>query len=163
MPRRNFAFIDAQNLFMGTQSLGWSIDVFRFRVYLKDKYNVTEAYWFFGYMAENQSFYELLQKAGFIVIFKEIARTRDGKPKGNVDVDLTLHTLIKRDDYDQAVLVTSDGDFGVLVKYLKDNDQLKAVLSPNRQHTSFLLRKATGSDLAVQYLDALQKRIGRQK
>jgi uncharacterized LabA/DUF88 family protein len=163
MQRGNFAFIDAQNLYMGTQSLGWSIDVFRFRVYLKDKYDVTEAYWFVGYLAENQSFYELLQKAGFIVIFKEIARTRDGKPKGSVDVDLTLHTLIKRDDYDRAVLVTSDGDFGVLVKYLKDKGQLRAVLSPNRHHTSFLLRKATGSDLAVQYLDVLQKRIGRQK
>ena len=44
MSSRNFAFIDAQNLYMGTKSLGWSTDVFRFRVYLKEKYSVSEAY-----------------------------------------------------------------------------------------------------------------------
>lgn len=147
---------------MGTRSLGWTVDVFRFRVYLAEKYHVTEAYWFVGFLPENQKFYELLQKAGFIVIFKEIARTGDGKPKGNVDVDLTLYAMMKRDEYDGAVIVTSDGDFSVLVKYLKDEGQLRAVLSPNRAHTSFLLRKATGAEMSVQYLDALQSRISRQ-
>ena len=116
-----------------------------------------------GFLPENQAFYELLQKAGFIVVFKEIALTGDGKPKGNVDVDLTLHAMMKRDEYDGAVIVTSDGDFGVLVKCLKDLGKLSAVLSPNREHTSFLLRKATGSEISVQYLDALRSRIGRQE
>lgn len=147
---------------MGTKSLGWSIDVFRLRIYLKEKYEVTEAYWFVGFLPENQKFYELLQKAGFIVVFKEIARTGDGKPKGNVDVDLTLYAMAKREEYEGAVIVTSDGDFGVLVKHLKEAGKLRAVLSPNREHTSFLLRKATGAELSVQYLDALRSRIGRR-
>jgi uncharacterized LabA/DUF88 family protein len=47
-----------------------------------------------------------------------VARDADGKAKGNVDVDLTLHALDKIGQYDCAVLVTSDGDFASLVSYL---------------------------------------------
>ena len=43
---KNIAFIDAQNLYLGTQSDAWNIDFQRFRVYLKDKFQVEEAYFF---------------------------------------------------------------------------------------------------------------------
>ena len=63
------------------------------RVYLRDKYRVEKAFWFVGYLPDMQVFYTLLQRVGFIVIFKEVARDRDGTPKGNVDVDHTSHLL----------------------------------------------------------------------
>lgn len=66
---------------------------------------------------------------------------------------------MKREGYDRAVVLTSDGDFGVLVKYLKDHGRRRAVLSPNCAHTSFLLRKTTGSEFSVRSLDALQGRF----
>jgi len=66
----NFAFIDAQNLNLGLQSLGWKLDWKRFRVYLKDKYQISTAYLFIGYLQENQDLYSSLQKAGYILIFK---------------------------------------------------------------------------------------------
>ena len=41
----NKAFIDGQNLFLGTQQADqpWKIDYKKLRIYLKDKYQVTEA------------------------------------------------------------------------------------------------------------------------
>ena len=44
----NIAFIDWQNLHMGTSGEGWSIDHKKFRVYLKDQYQVRRAYYFIG-------------------------------------------------------------------------------------------------------------------
>ncbi|MBU4480290.1 NYN domain-containing protein, partial [Patescibacteria group bacterium] len=116
--QNNYAFIDAQNLYLGAKGDGWSVDVFKLRIYLKDKYKVTRAFWFIGYLEENEKFYSLLKNAEFELIFKEISQDENGKPKGNVDVDLTLATVDFLPEYDNAVLVTSDGDFASLVKYL---------------------------------------------
>ncbi len=63
----NIAFIDGQNLYYALKSNGLKIDYKRFRVYLKDKYNIEEAYYFLGFIKnEEGSLYEGLQKAGFI-------------------------------------------------------------------------------------------------
>ena len=43
---------------------------------------------------------------------------REGKPKGNVDAELVLQAMIDYQDYERAVIVTSDGDFACLVRYL---------------------------------------------
>ncbi|OGE86094.1 MAG: hypothetical protein A3J48_01475 [Candidatus Doudnabacteria bacterium RIFCSPHIGHO2_02_FULL_46_11] len=48
----------------------------------------------------------------------------------------------KHHNYARAVIVTSDGDFACLVKYLRDQDKLSAVISPSRRNCSSLLRKA---------------------
>jgi len=40
---KNIAFIEWQNL---SKSLSWNIDYKRFKVYLKDKYNISEIYYF---------------------------------------------------------------------------------------------------------------------
>ena len=36
--KKNYAFIDSQNLHMGTQVSGWKLDFLKFRNYLKTKY-----------------------------------------------------------------------------------------------------------------------------
>lgn len=113
--QNNYAFIDAQNVYMGTRAAGWTIDVFKLRRYLNDQFGVTKAHWFVGYLPDMRPFYTLLQNAGFIVIFKEVGRDGSGAPKGNIDVDLTLHAVDLKDEYDQAVMLTSDGD-----QYLED-------------------------------------------
>jgi len=70
--QKNIAFIDGQNLHLGAAENNWRVDYQRFRVYLRDKYSVEEAYYFFGYVTnEQQELYNKLQKSGFIVIFKE--------------------------------------------------------------------------------------------
>ena len=117
----NYAFIDSQNLNLGTARLGWKLDYGRFRVYLRDKFGVTTAYMFIGYMPENQQLYSSLQKCGYVLVFKPVLQRKDGKVKGNVDAELVLQAMIDYGAYDQAIIVTSDGDFHCLVKYLYES------------------------------------------
>lgn len=66
----NYAFIDSQNLNLSIRELGWKLDWRRFRIYLKEKYNVTKAFLFIGFVEGNNDLYKFLQDAGFICIFK---------------------------------------------------------------------------------------------
>ena len=138
----NYAFIDGQNLNMGIRELGWKLDFKRFRIYLKEKYNVDKAYLFIGYLAENQNLYKSLQEFGYILIFKPVLVTKDGYVKGNCDAELVLQAMIDYEFYDNALIVTSDGDFHCLVKYLYEKKKLEFVLSPCKENCSILLRKA---------------------
>ena len=146
MPRKkkesNYAFIDSQNLNLGVQGLGWRLDFGKFRRYLKDKYRVTKAYLFIGYIKSNQRLYDYLERTGYELVFKPVVLSGTG-PKGNVDAELILHTLheLYEANYDQAVIVTGDGDFHCLVEYLVDRKRLKKLIVPNQYKYSSLLRK----------------------
>jgi uncharacterized LabA/DUF88 family protein len=50
--------------------------------------------------------------------------------------------MIEYPNHDRAVIVTSDGDFACLVRYLYDQHKLERVLSPDAQHCSALLKQA---------------------
>jgi hypothetical protein len=50
----NYAFIDSQNLNLSIREQGWVLDFARFRVYLTDKYCITKAFIFIGYVPQNQ-------------------------------------------------------------------------------------------------------------
>lgn len=55
-----YAFIDSQNLNLGVRSQGWVLDFTRFRKYLEDKYNVSKAFLFVGYVPGNEALYTYL-------------------------------------------------------------------------------------------------------
>jgi len=137
----NFAFIDAQNLYLGTKSQWREIDYARFRVFLKDKFKVSKAFMCIGYKPWNESLYADLQQAWFILIFKPTLELKDGTVKWNVDAELVLHTMIQYSNYNQAVIVSGDGDFHCLVEYLTNQKKLKSLCIPNRRWYSSLLRK----------------------
>ena len=157
---KNYAFIDAQNTHLGIKSLGWNMDWHKFRVYLKEKYSVETAYMFIGFIQSNQDLYSALQKAGYILIFKPIILDGDKHPKGNCDADLVLHTILEKDNYDKAVIVSSDGDFYSLVKYLYDNKKLEMVLSPYIKTCSLLLKKEAKEK--INFMENLKGKIGRK-
>jgi uncharacterized LabA/DUF88 family protein len=137
----NYAFIDSQNLNLGIQKLGWKLDYRRFRTFLAERYGVTKAYMFIGFVALNQSLYDNLQEAGFILKFKPTIPDSDGKLKGNIDADLILSAVLEISEYDAAVIVTSDGDFHSLVQHLYTVGKLEAVLSPDIEMASSLLKQ----------------------
>ena len=158
-PKHNFAFIDAQNVHLGIKSLGWQLDWGRFRVYLRDKYKVAEAYLFIGYLPDNQKLYTHLQKCGFILMFKPLVFNADGTVKGNCDANLVLHTILKINEYDKAIIVSSDGDFYSLVKHLYENNKLLFVLSPYVKTCSKLLRKEAKEK--IYSMDNLRQKLGQ--
>src|ERR1035437_8105035 len=139
----NYAFIDSQNLNLNIRNQGWNLDFVRFRVYLKEKYGVIRAFLFIGYVEENSVLYTFLQEAGFICIFKPTLRHENGAIKGNCDAELVLQAMIEYEKYDRAVIVSGDGDFYCLVKYLLENNKLKSIIIPNRFKFSALLKFET--------------------
>lgn len=136
----NYAFIDSQNLNLGVRALGWRLDFERFRVYLKDKYKVTKAYLFIGYIPGNDELYKSLQESGYICIFKPTILYDGEKIKGNCDAELVLQAMIDIGNYTKAVVVTGDGDFYCLINYLIHIGKLEALLVPNGSRFSRLFK-----------------------
>src|ERR1035437_2155370 len=108
----NYAFIDSQNLNLGIRSMGWVLDMKKFRIYLKEKYNVSKVYIFIGFVAENQRMYNAFQEYGYTLIFKPVIPGENKEPKGNIDADLVLRAMIDlhEDSFEKAIIVSSDGD-----------------------------------------------------
>lgn len=140
MPYSNYAFIDSQNLNLAIRAQGWKLDFARFRVYLRDKYQVEKAFLFIGYVSGNERLYADLQEAGFTCIFKPTLRYKDGTTKGNCDAELVLWSMIEYGNYQKAVIVTGDGDFHCLVDYLLKKEKLACVLIPDGNRFSGLLK-----------------------
>jgi uncharacterized LabA/DUF88 family protein len=138
--QNNYAFIDSQNLNLSIRNLGWRLDYQRFRIYLREKYNVSKAFLFIGYLPQNTELYAFLQEAGFICIFRPTLTTKDGTTKGNCDAELVLQTMIELPNYDRAILVSSDGDFQCLARYLQEQEKLAALLIPDKSKYSELLK-----------------------
>lgn len=147
-----YAFIDSQNLNLGTSKdlfdhkkqkiyQGWKLDFEKFRQYLFDKFRVTKAFLFIGYIKENQQMYTQLKSFGYELIFKPTTKDDAGKPKGNVDAELVLHAAaIEYANYDQAVIVAGDGDYRCLDEFLVKHKKLRAIIIPNRKSESSLLK-----------------------
>jgi uncharacterized LabA/DUF88 family protein len=149
----NFAYIDGANLYKGVNSLGWDLDYKRFRVWLSEKYSVRIAYLFIGLLPKNKELYKYLQECGFTLVFKEVIYDGEGKPKGNCDADLVLQ--VARDTYenkiDNALIVTSDGDYASMIKFLQGKKKLLGILSPRNKENCSILLKRTGAKIA--YID----------
>ncbi|HSX36262.1 MAG TPA: NYN domain-containing protein [Patescibacteria group bacterium] len=147
-PANNIAYIDGQNLYMGTtkSSPKWTVDLARFRTYLTRKYDVDDAYYYLGYVQEGtniEKLYESIQKAGFILVFREHNSAMLGKKKGNVDADI-IFSIMKRlylkEKFHRVVLVSGDGDYKMLVDFLLEQDKFEKILFPNRRYRSSLYK-----------------------
>lgn len=151
----NYAFIDSQNLNLGTQKMGWKMDWKKFREWLKTEYDVEKAFMFIGYMPDYEKLYDQLHSQGYLVVLKptlemfhteepEATKKSDEKPeekktvKGNIDADLVLHVMKEYRNYDKALIVSGDGDFYTMLEYLDQNNKLLKLLTPNWQYSSLL-------------------------
>lgn len=158
----NYAYIDGTNLHKAIEDLGWELDYHRFHVWLSEKYGASKAYFFIGLVPRYKNLYTFLQECGFTLIFKETVYDIDGKTKGNCDAEIVLHVV--RDFYegrcDQAILVTGDGDFSCLVLFLIEKHKLRAIVAPDKNKCSYLLRKIQAP---IVYLNNLAHKLGLAK
>jgi len=156
--QNNYAFIDSQNLNLGTQRVGWKMDWRKFRQFLRDKYGVSHAYMFIGYMSENEQLYEYMHELGYLVVLKptvdvtpKSSADQEGKQgenedkekeksivKGNVDAELVLYAMKELPNYGKAIIVSGDGDFFGLAEYLDGKGKLDCIMAPNWQYSSLL-------------------------
>ena len=150
-PRENnYAFIDGANLHRGLESLGWKLDYKKFRTWLSEKFSITRAYIFLGNIPKYSSLYLYLQESGFTLIFKEVVYDGEGKAKGNCDADLVLKAVQEfyEGGYENALIVSSDGDYSSLVSFLIVKGKLKSILSPANEQKCSVLLKRTGAKIS---------------
>ena len=163
---KNIAYVDGQNLHMGTSKSEpkWKINLSRFRIYLEKKYNVDKAYYYLGYVQEGdkiEHLYEEIQSAGFILVFRQHSSTMLGKKKGNVDSDIifsVMKRIYKNDDFDKILLVSGDGDYKMLVDFLIEEKRFEKILFPNKKFASSLYK-----EIGAQYFDNLGNKDIRNK
>lgn len=147
MKGNNYAFIDGQNLFMGTTkhpSSPWSVDLYRFRVYLERKYGVSKAFYFIGVVDEqNNDLYTTIQDAGFILSFRQHNTAMLSYKKGNVDTDIVfdvMKRLYRNEEFSKIIMVTGDGDYKRLVDFLIEEGRFGKLLFPNQKRSSSLYK-----------------------
>lgn len=161
---KNLAFIDGQNLHLGTtlSDRPWKVKLSKFKIYLEKKYDVKEAYYFLGYVQDiNQEIYSEIQKAGFILVFKQHNPAMLGKKKGNVDTDIVfeiMKKLYRKDNFAKIVLVSGDGDYKLLVDFLIEENKFKKILFPNKKFASSLYKSLGG-----EYFDHLESKDVKEK
>jgi hypothetical protein len=153
------AYIDGANLYKGIGSLGWKLDYVRFRSWLRQKYGVSDACLFIGLITKHAALYTSLQQAGFRLVYKEVVYGEGGAPKGNCDADLVLQ--VARDYFEgrlaSAVLVSSDGDYAPLVRFLQEKNVPCAIASPNTSERCSVLLKRTNAPIL--YLNDIRSKI----
>jgi uncharacterized LabA/DUF88 family protein len=175
-----YAYIDSQNVNITTQKHGWKMNWARFRTFLEEKYGVTKAYMFIGYVPEFESMYEQLHEQGYAIVLKptfDMTRPRpeEGKDeekrpiKGNIDAELVLWAMKDISQYDQAIIVSGDGDFFSLVEYLEGKGRLAKILTPTGQYSSLYnsydsyLDRLDNYKRILQYHDRKKPRAPRDK
>mgnify|MGYP001619539601 CR=1 FL=1 len=159
---KSIAFIDGQNLHLGTRESGWSVDHHKLRIYLRDKYKITEAYYFLGFIKETeQDLYDALQKSAYILSFREHSSVLIGKKKGNVDSDIIftiMKKLVEKEPIGKIFIISGDGDYIKLVNFLMKRNVFGKMLFPNKKFASSLYNK-----LGREHFDFLEEKDIRAK
>jgi len=165
MPRyNNYAFIDGANLHITYEYLDWKLDYEKLLTYLRKRLNVGVAYYFIGKTPNNQDLYANLDSFGYTVRLKEpspfitadevcpdcgkIITPAMQRYKADVDSYLTLQVMSDINDFNQAVLISSDGDYDNLVKRLVNQDKLRLVFAPCKTGCSWLLKSIAHGKIA---------------
>lgn len=63
--------------------------------------------------------------------------------------------ILKENNFDKAIIVSSDGDYAELVNFLKQRNSLQIVISPSNK-CSFLLRQ---QNIPLLYLDNQKNKL----
>ena len=59
--------------------------------------------------------------------------------KGNVDAELVLYAAaIEYSHYNKAVIVSSDGDFACLIKFLDEKNKILKIITPTSKYSKLL-------------------------
>ncbi len=156
--QNNYAFIDGANLYLGMRDIGWKLDYRKFRIFLRDRFDISTAYIFLGFIQEQQALYANLEQWEYEIDFKCTVQRADGTVKGNCDVNLAVRAMIELDNFNQAVIVTADGDFLSLAQHLAGIGKLRQIIAPQSKQCSSLLKKKFHSG-TILYIDEHREKL----
>jgi len=99
----------------------------------------------YGITTEERSeknFFNSLIRAGYELKTKELQIFKDGMKKGDWDVGISIDAIKLAEKLDVIVLVSGDGDFEPLVRYLQYNKGVRVEIMAFKKSSSHLLLEA---------------------
>jgi len=110
---------------------------------------------------QRAKFYRKLKQFGYILRLKPVKIYHDeaGKTtkKANCDVDMTFDLMRLFDEYSGVLILSGDGDFAVVLKYLKEKGKKVTILARG-ERTAREIRQIAGKDFRdFKYLRELLK------
>jgi hypothetical protein len=163
----NVAFIDGQNLHMGTKSCDepWEIDLYKLKFYLYRKHNVKTAYYFLGnFLPHKKPLYDEITKSGYILKFKPHTKNLKSSKKGNVDSNIIFNCMKQmiENDTSKIVIISGDGDYRELIDYLIIRNRFKGILFPNTKYASSLYKSIRSDSKTFLDQTEIRKKISKQ-
>ena len=159
MNKQIIVYIDGTNLHKATVKNGWIVDYTKFYIWLCDKFSITHAFIFIGYLSMYEKLYSKMRLAGFTIIFKKTTIDRIGEIKGNCDADLVLKCV--RDTFEMdighTIITSSDGDFSSLVEFLKEKEKTVTLVSPSNNCSILLMHTGVKIIYASQIRSHIEK------
>lgn len=109
-------------------------------------------------------FYLTIEKFGYKMILKPVKTFFDseGLPsrKANCDVDMAFFLMRDRKSYDRAVILSGDGDFLPVLKYLREEDKKEIFILAHASRTAKEIKRfAAEKFLDFTYLRERLKRV----
>lgn len=114
---------------------------------------------------EYEKLYEVIQKAGYILVFREHNSAMVGKKKGNVDSDIIFNAMKRlylKEDFNKIVLVSGDGDYKMLVDFLIKEERFEKILFPNKKYASSLYKSISRKYFAYLSDEDVKKKIAHK-
>jgi uncharacterized LabA/DUF88 family protein len=176
-----YVCIDASNLHYYLVKKGWQIDWKKFKLFCENAYESPRFFYYEGIPSKSQYFdihpqrflpdfieakknklnyFKFLRSISFKVRHKPVGRVYDNtagefKHKCNFDVELTIDALDGLENFDVFVLLSGDGDFVKLIKYLKGKRKKTVVIAPSDRFSDNLEKAAN----QIIYLESLEEEI----
>lgn len=121
-------FVDVQNIYYTSRDIfKANFDYNKFWAATTQDREVVKAYAYATAKSDEKQrqFHNILRAIGFEVKLKPYITRKDGSAKGDWDVGITIDILEYAKDSDIIILASGDGDFAMLIKYIKEKYKLK--------------------------------------
>lgn len=106
-------------------------------------------------------FYLKLEEFGYSLFLKPVKLYDQGdgttKRKANCDVDMAFHLMKEKDNFDRIIVLSGDGDFLPVLKYLKENKKEIMILGRANRTAKEIKQFSEGSFRDFEYLKNILK------
>ena len=117
-------FVDVQNIYYTTRdAYGRQFNYKKLWKKISSEGEIITAYAYATHRGDDKQikFQDALKHIGFTVKLKPFIQRSDGSAKGDWDVGITIDVMEAAKDVDTVILLSGDGDFGLLLEKIKND------------------------------------------
>lgn len=143
--QRLAVFLDVQNLYHSARAIyNARVNFASLLDHVLEKRRLVRAlaYSVTGGVDEEKGFFDAMNRMGYEIRTKELQTFASGKQKGNMDMELAIDALSLAPKVDAVVIGSGDGDFRVLVDYLKSQGVWVGVVAFGKSTSGKLIEAA---------------------